>query len=132
MSNKETGIIGENRACSFLIRKKFKILYRNQRENSDEIDIIASSFQGMLVFVEVKTIMPKSHFSPIILPEDHMTLKKFNRIKRGSLMFIAKHPELVFDKSGWRIDLIAIRLKGAQLTNIKHYESIYLQKHESL
>jgi putative endonuclease len=125
---KEVGNLGEDIACKFLAKKKFKILERNHREKSDEIDIIARSFDGVIVFVEVKTITYLIGISGGILPEDHMTQKKFHRIKRGCLMFIAKHSKIVDDKKGWRIDLIAITLREDDDSyRINHYENILLQ-----
>ena len=58
-NNKNIGEIGENLACWFLLKNKYKILFRNYREKFDEIDIIARSFDGVLVFVEVKTLKGK-------------------------------------------------------------------------
>jgi putative endonuclease len=128
ISNKqEVGNLGEDIACRFLTKKKFKILERNHREKFDEIDIIARSFDGVVVFVEVKTVTDFIGFSAGILPEDHMTRNKFLRIKRGCLMFIAKHSQMIDDKKGWRIDLIAITLsEDGDSYKINHYENILL------
>ncbi len=109
----------------FLIKRRFKILERNHRERFDEIDIIARSFDGVLVFVEVKAL--DISLGSGIIPEDNMTRRKFHRIKRGCLMFIAKHPKIVDDKKGWRIDLIAISLSDdGDPYKINHYENILL------
>ena len=45
---------GEELACSFLVKKGYRILARNYRTRSGEIDIIARD-GAVLVFVEVKT-----------------------------------------------------------------------------
>ena len=40
-------------------------------------------------------------------------------------MFIAKHPELVDEEKGWRIDLLAIMLGSEEkLIYIHHYENV--------
>lgn len=54
MSNKTLGDQGENCAADHLIRQGYRILARNYRTKSGEIDIIADD-HGILVFVEVKT-----------------------------------------------------------------------------
>jgi putative endonuclease len=124
-NNKSTGNLGEDIACGFLKKRGFKILERNHKEHFDEIDIIARSFDGILVFVEVKTM--DVFLGSAILPEDHMTREKFRKIKRGCLMFIAKHPQIIDDKKGWRIDLIAISLSDdGGPYKINHYENILL------
>lgn len=45
---------GENAVAQFLIQKKFRILEKNYRIKSGEIDIIAQK-KDLIVFVEVKT-----------------------------------------------------------------------------
>ena len=49
-STKEIGYLGENEAVKYLIKNKYKILFRNYKFIRDEIDIIAKSFDGVLVF----------------------------------------------------------------------------------
>ena len=48
------GHLGENFACSFLLRQDYHILARNWRCYPYELDIVADDW-GELVFVEVKT-----------------------------------------------------------------------------
>jgi len=121
---KSLGNLGEDLACQYLIRNRFKILRRNKREKFYEIDIIAKSFDRTLVFIEVKTMRIYGELSYCLKPEDHMTKAKFNKIKNGCLMFSAKHPELVDDQKGWRIDLVAISLDSSNSFNLSHYENI--------
>lgn len=54
MTKDELGILGEEYACIFLKRNGFEILERNFRFKKNEIDIIAS-YNNELVIVEVKT-----------------------------------------------------------------------------
>lgn len=49
-----TGYIGEKKTASYLKRRGYKILERNFRVKSGEIDIIAKK-GGIIAFVEVKT-----------------------------------------------------------------------------
>lgn len=53
-NNKGLGIKGENITVKFLRRQRYKIIERNFRSKSGEIDIIAKD-GNQLVFVEVKT-----------------------------------------------------------------------------
>ena len=50
----ETGRKGEDLACTYLQNLGYRILTRNFRNRRYEIDIVAS-YDGVLVFVEVKT-----------------------------------------------------------------------------
>ena len=52
--SKELGQQGEDFASSFLAKKGYKILARNQKMGANEIDIIAED-GNFIVFVEVKT-----------------------------------------------------------------------------
>ena len=53
-SSQKTGKFGEQKALSYLVEKKYKIIETNWRYQKCEIDIIASK-NNELVFVEVKT-----------------------------------------------------------------------------
>lgn len=120
--NIKTGKIGENIACDFLIKNKYKILFRNYRIRYDEVDIIAKSFDGVLVFVEVKTFNNKNYAG--LMPEDNLTNDKLKKVSRACRLFVGSHGELVDDEKGWRIDLLAIILKENGDNLISHYENI--------
>ncbi|MGB7957690.1 MAG: YraN family protein [Minisyncoccia bacterium] len=121
-NNQNIGKIGEDLACKYLINKKYKILFRNYREKFDEIDIIAKSFDGNLVFVEVKTLKMNEHSK--LMPEDNLTKNKFKKISRACRIFAGNHTELISDQKGWRMDLVAITLNERGDTSITHYENI--------
>jgi len=127
------GKTGENKACEYLENKGYRIIDRNYREKFGEIDIIAVSRDLTLVFVEVKTI-DKSGKSAIHLPdgqiaglepEDNLTKSKLMKLKRICQMFSAKHPELIDEKRGWRIDLLALTKLDKDYV-INHYKNISL------
>jgi len=121
-NNQKIGKIGEDEACEFLIKKKYKILFRNYREKFDEIDIITRSFDGILVFVEVKTLVAGSLEN--LIPEDNLTKDKLKKITRACRLFVGAHKELISDRKGWRMDLVAITLDEAGDASINHYENI--------
>ena len=53
---RSTGIIGENIACGYLVKKGYKIIKRNFIAPFGEIDIIAKSPDNTLIFIEVKAL----------------------------------------------------------------------------
>jgi len=120
MKNIEIGKIGENIACQYLLRSSYLILSRNHKERFDEIDIIARNQNGILVFCEVKTSSYNSYF----MPEDNLSSAKMKKMIRASNIFLARHPESIWDSAGWQIDLIAIVLDGGKLFDLRHYKNI--------
>lgn len=55
---------GEDIACKFLKKDKYKILEKNYRTKQGEIDIIAEDSKGVLCFVEVKARSRTDYGSP--------------------------------------------------------------------
>ncbi|HBI25860.1 MAG: hypothetical protein UT41_C0001G0004 [Candidatus Wolfebacteria bacterium GW2011_GWC2_39_22] len=100
----QTGSLGEDVACAYLSSIGYTILSRNAREKFGEIDIIAKDPDGILVFVEVKTLSSPE----FLFPEDNLTRAKFKKLSRTCLAYANAHPELVDSQLGWRIDLVAI------------------------
>jgi len=125
MNRKETGWVGENIACLYLKDKGYKILERNFRKPWGEIDVIAKDPDGVLIFVEVKSMHQKEGFKP----EDQYSFSKAHKVKRAAQLFIGRYPWLVGD-SGFRIDLVAILVNNPILTDykkdceIRHYENV--------
>lgn len=130
INNIKIGKMGEDIACEYLVKKKWKILKRNHHERSDEIDIIARTEGGILVFCEVKALKMTGDGSfSGLTPEDNLTSAKLRKISRACQVFAGKHPMLIDSNKGWRIDLIAIDIKGSgrgigTAFNVRHYENI--------
>lgn len=128
----EIGKLGEDIACEYLVSKGYKICERNFRKPWGEIDVVAKDPEGILAFVEVKTI--RQFGNAAILPEDNLTKSKLKRVRRISYMYANGNPELITDEKGWRIDLIAITIPEAvaaegltellKCCEIKHFENI--------
>lgn len=116
------GRSGEDIACEYLVRKGFRILERNFRRTYGEIDVIARERTGTLVFVEVKTLRHGSDAN--ISPEDNMTKDKIRKLKKICKAYANQKKELVKEKAGWRIDLVAIELKRSGEYEVRHYENI--------
>ncbi len=121
------GQCGENTACSHLVERGYKILSRNYRRPWGELDIAAKAKDGTLVFVEVKTLT--GGLANGLSPEDHLTKAKLKKLQKICQSFAAANPELIDEKRGWRLDLIAISLSvspsGERQFEITHYENIH-------
>lgn len=126
-NNITKGKYGESVACRFLINKKWNILARNVRRKSDEIDVIARDTRGVLVFVEVKTLIINSLSTlDALTPEDNLTAAKLRKIARTCEFLARKYADLIDEVAGWRIDLVAVELfsDGRRISAIRHYENI--------
>lgn len=91
---------GEDRAAQFLSKQGYRILERNYRTRSGEIDLIALH-QGEVVFVEVKTRTSNAFGAP----ELAVTPQKQQRMIKAALGYI-KHKKL--HQVPCRFDVVAI------------------------
>ena len=94
------GDAGEELACGHLRGRGMKILARNYRSRSGEIDIVADD-GGTLVFVEVKERRGDSHGSAV----EAVTAEKRRRIVRAARVYAATHG---LSESPIRFDVLAI------------------------
>lgn len=117
------GAVGEQIACNYLNGKGYKIISRNYRQKWGELDIIAKDPANTLVFIEVKTMRQSNSAIAELKPEDNLTSAKLKKLQRTAQLFAGKHSELIDEKRGWRIDLVAICLTLNNRT-IQHYENI--------
>jgi putative endonuclease len=124
--NQKIGKIGEDLACAYLINRGYRVLVRNYRKKFGEIDVVAQSRQGTLIFCEVKTIVQNQGYSGWLMQEDNLTVRKAEKMRRAAQFFAAQNPGLIKEEKGWRIDLVAITLKDDQKTvkEIHHYKNI--------
>jgi len=110
------GRIGEDVACTFLVKHDFEIVTRNYLKRCGEIDVIAKK-SGVLHFVEVKTISSKQSdvtHETEFRPEENVHFWKTRRISRTiQTYFLEKVGE-----SGvvpeWQFDIIAVFLDTKQ------------------
>lgn len=131
----QLGQFGENLACEYLVKRGYKIIERNFRQKWGELDIIAQAPDRTLVFVEVKTVTDADEG---LKPEDQLTQSKLKKLQKTASLYAGHYPELVNDKKGWRIDLVAINVMGRsrlrpgeqgfgepqENCDIKHYENV--------
>ncbi len=64
-NSRSAGKKGEDLACKFLKKDRYKILEKNFRCRQGEIDIIAEDKKGVLCFVEVKSRSTENFGLPI-------------------------------------------------------------------
>lgn len=115
----ELGELGEDLACRYLVDKGYKIIERNFKKPWGELDIIAKNPDKILVFVEVKTVQGGSPLES----EMQMTAAKIKKLKRAATLYAGHYPELINDRQGWRIDLLALTINGENCV-VNHYENI--------
>lgn len=96
-SSSSLGKFGEDLACDYLKRAKYKIICRNFRTRYGEIDIIAKKGK-VLVFVEVKYGSKDAYL--------RVNKEKFKRILITSQIFLRRNENL--EAKSYRIDVISI------------------------
>ena len=79
---------GEALALDFLRKNDYEVLHCNWRHAHHEIDIIATK-ETRLHIIEVKS----RHYFPGAFPEESVTKKKFNFLKKAAEVYLYQHPE---------------------------------------
>lgn len=115
---KRLGAYGENLAADFLIRKGCKILDKNFRATSGEIDLIAQCGDEIL-FVEVKTRTAILNGYPELAVDYH----KQHKISQTAQHYLQNNKYSNF----WRLDIISVEInrgqKSAKITWFKNISS---------
>lgn len=120
MNKQELGAWGEARAQSYLISQNYQILFSNWRFGRAEIDIIAQSATGILVFVEVKTRKNKIFGNP----EEAVTAKKQSLLYEAASEFMYKTQY----EQEFRFDIISIVYSPNETTEIAHFQDAFFPK----
>ncbi len=95
LTKQEIGQGGENAAACYLQERGMRILYRNWRHASLELDLVCEDADG-IVFVEVKTRKAQSMTSPL----EGITPKKCATLIKAARAWIAAHAEQgAYDKA---------------------------------
>ncbi|WP_296846749.1 YraN family protein [Treponema sp.] len=121
IERKTTGLIGnegEDKACAYLIDNSYRIIERNFRTRSGEIDIIAHK-DDVLVFVEVKAL--PSGNAEILAHE--LDLRKQRKIVKTANFFLLKHRE--YNSSKIRFDVIVIDMPN--LPPVYHIQNAFTE-----
>lgn len=130
--NNDIGKLGEDLACKFLENKGYKLIIRNFSKPWGELDVIAESPDGILVFIEVKALRESDNQA--ILPEDNFTSAKLEKFKKAAMFYAEQYPETYDAFKGYRLDLISIitpnvlretdLIKILSACRINHYENV--------
>ncbi|HWI41667.1 MAG TPA: YraN family protein [Verrucomicrobiae bacterium] len=110
--NSAVGNRGEEIAVLFLKGLKYRILERNYRCRSGEIDIIARDGRS-LVFVEVKA-RRHAAFGP---PQMAVTAFKQRQISKAALTWLAQNSQ---ENAEARFDVVAVTLPDHEVPQIEH------------
>ena len=113
----ERGKDGEILACDYLKRKDFEIMYCNWRFKHYEIDIIALKNE-IIHFIEVKTRQSLTFG----YPEESVTPKKFNNLKKGAAAFLSRFCEV----KKIQFDVLSILTIPGKETEYFFIEDFYL------
>ncbi|MBI3913277.1 MAG: YraN family protein [Chloroflexi bacterium] len=106
-ARKNLGESGERVAALFLEQRGYKIIARNFRTRTGEMDLIAQDADG-LAFIEVRARRAGASMTP---EESIATPRKRTRLFAVAQEFLSAQPE--FADAAWRIDLVAIELDRA-------------------
>ncbi|MEK7098589.1 MAG: YraN family protein [Patescibacteria group bacterium] len=105
----QTGAVGEDIACTFLVRKGFRIIEKNYRKPWGEIDIIAEK-NNEVRFVEVKAVSGDlekfSRESNTYRPEEQIHPAKLKKIVRTAQLYMAYKE----DDREYQIDAVGVIL----------------------
>lgn len=99
--NKTIGAFGEKVVAEFLVSRGATIIDRNWRVKEGEIDIVAQSHDGKVIFVEVKTRSSLAFGHPL----ESITNEKAHRLQRLALAWLATHRAFGAD---FQIDCVAV------------------------
>lgn len=113
----DRGVLGEQLACEFLVKKGYSIIERNYRIRGGEIDIIAMDAKD-IVFIEVK-LRKSSTFG---YPEEAVGSVKLRRIAKAIKSYLHAKREKY---SYIRFDIIALEYHNNNST-IRHIEDVEL------
>lgn len=120
MTSKKIGDLAEDLATKILIDKKFKIIKRNFRLKSGEIDIICSK-NGIISFIEVKSLsMFKNNF--LYEPKEQITNSKKFKIINTAKYFLTKNN---LHNSYYKFDLIEIKFWKNNKYSYNYIENIF-------
>lgn len=117
-NHKEVGKVAEILASEYCVKKGYTIIENNFRNRYGEIDIIAKSPEGILVFIEVKSSRRHNSF-----PAVNVTPKKIKQIYNTAKVWCAKQK---IENYEMRFDVISIIFKSKSTENeIEHIENAF-------
>lgn len=115
MHNVILGKVGEEIACKYIIKLKYKILRRNYKNRIGEIDIIAKDVDEY-VFIEVKCRENNNYGYPV----ESVNNRKMQKIKNTAKIYISNN---CIENRRIRFDIIEIYIKEKILVN--HIKNVF-------
>ena len=115
-NNQATGLAGERGAEAFLQKKGYKILSRNYRKKTGEIDLVAKDGE-YIVFIEVKARKGLEYG----YPREAVGYMKQKRIINTALQYIAQYK---LTDVGIRFDVIEVLINNGEIY-ISHVENAF-------
>jgi len=112
-TSRSAGKKGEDLACKFLKKDKYKILEKNFRCRQGEIDIIAEDRKGVLCFVEVKA-RSREDFG---LPIEAVTNFKQKRLLATAFIYLESKK---IKSKDMRFDIVSVDLTNEKSKIIKN------------
>ena len=125
MNRKRLGNFGEKIAENYLRKRGYQILDRNYsfripgNPKSGEIDIIAQK-NGIINFIEVKTLKEERGRTLSISPEEKVDFGKQRKLRKTAESWLMKKRIPLNTK--WQIDVISIRVTKGK-AKIWHFEN---------
>lgn len=109
----ELGRLGEKEAVRYLKKNKYKILERDLRIHSGEVDIVAL-WQSYIVFIEVKT---RAHFHPDYIPRAAVDVERQRRYRAIAHEYCKSHR---ITDLGVRFDIIEVIYFDKKTPTVNH------------
>ena len=107
LSTHEKGVMGEDRAASYLTEHGYTIVDRNFRIRSGEIDIIAQK-DDFLIFVEVKSL-PHGDIDTL---SSELGIRKQQKIIKTAKYYLQNHRQ--YNYQYIRFDVLALDVAGLE------------------
>jgi putative endonuclease len=114
-----TGLMGEQMAKEYLLKKGFSILHQNWRHSHWEVDVIAS-IKNTLHFIEVKTRRTQKFG----YPENDVSKKKIENLINASEEYLFLYPQ-------WKLiqfDVLSITIQKNKPVEFFFIEDVYIPK----
>jgi putative endonuclease len=112
-----TGLMGEQMAKEYLLKKGFSILHQNWRHSHWEVDVIAS-IKNTLHFIEVKTRRTQKFG----YPENDVSKKKIENLINASEEYLFINPQ-------WKLiqfDVLSITILKNKPVEFFFIEDVYI------
>jgi len=124
---RELGNLGEDIAVVFLEKHGFRLIERNYFKKWGEIDIVSKK-DGVLRFIEVKTVSYETHSEAIpqetIRPEENMHPQKLGRLYRTIESYIMENKMA----DSWQIDLVTVKIdRKRRKARVEMIENIIME-----